>query len=207
MSGIIKLLLSMLGVAGASAGGIGVYKMYDKKEEKEKISERLKSSLLRTTGTDDDTIWGTRVSTLKSETQTKVVGDLWEIKDQSDAKDKLKSWCISKVDGEYLEGSMIVDNVKKYCTYNMKDKLTGAIEVSGSWETAKSTLKGKGDTDALSDAMKKIKDALNGGNPAGTAASQDALKDWCSKVYEAMYEDNQDFKDASTYCVTNVPSR
>ncbi|CBY92511.1 hypothetical protein HF1_05030 [Mycoplasma haemofelis str. Langford 1] len=207
MSEITKLFLSLLGVTGAVGGGIGIYKMSEKGAEdkgKQKIFDRLKNSLLKTTEADDDAIWGERASTLSSAKQNEVVGDLWEIKGKSDVKSELKRWCGSKGNDEYIEDSIVVSNVKKYCTYNFKNKLPKAIDTqSGNWTSISDSLKNKGDNEPLSEEMKKVRSALKGAQSSGSGADADALKKWCTSAYEKMYEDSQDFKDASLYCVNN----
>ncbi|AEG72820.1 hypothetical protein HF1_05010 [Mycoplasma haemofelis str. Langford 1] len=195
-----KALFSLLGATAASAGGYGIYKALPSSTE-ETVASQLKVSLLRFSGEEDKSIWEARALSLGSETQDSVPSDLWGIKRSNVDWKEVRSWCISKLKSPW-EGldSKVEFGVKKYCTYQVKDKLQGAIEISGDWTTISNSLKDKESDAGLSDEMKKIRLALKG--EQSSAADTNALKNWCSGVYSKMYQDDRDFKDASTYCVS-----
>ncbi|AEW45311.1 hypothetical protein MHC_02225 [Mycoplasma haemocanis str. Illinois] len=186
----IKLpLFSVLGVI-AVTGGYFISKSFSHKT----IKDRLSNSLMSVS--EDVSKWEDRLSRLKGAQGDSLVDDLREIKNSDPTSQKLKDWCVTNVESPFKDGKLLL-NVKSYCTYMVRDKLsrTPRPESDGNWEHAATKLI-RPDV-VLSNVMKDIKARIhNTSNPTNF----DALKSWCKEILDAMYENDSNFKDADSYC-------
>ncbi|AEW45319.1 hypothetical protein MHC_02265 [Mycoplasma haemocanis str. Illinois] len=195
--------LTVLGIGGAVGGGwfLGKNTLFSNKENtKELISKALEKSLMSFEDSGLSSNWEARKTKLEKAKDPDLVPSLRELKGKSGyTADDVRQWCKENVGGFVDdEDGKKFKNVSDYCTFNIKDKLTKAIS-NGDWNAAKEKLKQTGGP--LSSDMLAIKTELNktqGGN-------SDALKQWCEQSYDKMFSGEQDqfFKDASSYCVSS----
>ncbi|AEG72917.1 hypothetical protein MHF_0645 [Mycoplasma haemofelis Ohio2] len=198
-----KASLAALGGAGVAGGGLllGKNALSSSPEEKPKelISKVLEKSLMSFTDSGLSSNWEARKTKLGKAQDSDLIPSLKRVKGKSGhTADDVKQWCKENVGGFVDdEDGRKFKNVSDYCTFNIKDKLTNAIS-NGDWNAAKEKIKKA--ADPLSPDMSAIKTELNktqGGN-------DNALKEWCEKSYDKMFigEQDQSFKDASSYCVS-----
>ncbi|AEG72911.1 hypothetical protein MHF_0639 [Mycoplasma haemofelis Ohio2] len=195
--------LGGLGVAstGAIGGGLLLGKDIFSSEGSPKnlISKSLELSLM---GFEDESLsskWDERKTKLSSSEDSSLIPSLKAIKDKGDKTgEDIKNWCKENVVG-FVEddGGKKLQNVSDYCTFNIKDKISGTL-VNGVWGTANDKLKKVGS--GLSEEMKKVKGDLEKLNE-----DNNALKNWCESTYKKMFlgDEDQAFKDASIYCVSD----
>ncbi|AEG72904.1 hypothetical protein MHF_0632 [Mycoplasma haemofelis Ohio2] len=192
----VKLpLFSALGAGTVASGGYFIAQGLKDSNHKT-IKDRLGDSLM----TDSESLdkWNERNTSLSSAVATSLVEDLKVIKSNSPTGEKVKQWCSTNVKAKFLdEKDTRFLNVKTYCTYKMKDKLTKTVKgQEEDWSTHSNKVKTPVQGTTLSPAMEKIKEALNKTQSPDT----DALKNWCKNILESMYENGQDFLDANLYC-------
>ncbi|CBY92454.1 hypothetical protein HF1_04460 [Mycoplasma haemofelis str. Langford 1] len=191
-----------MAAAGALGAGTAVYAGYEyvlkSKDEIKKVTigEEWESFLLSTETSDK---WSSRATRLSSADDNSLVKELQSLKPKTN-QEHLKNWCSQAATKTYSEATALyLANVRSYCTFYIEDKLPeGYIKASEEWSGANERLKGVNPDTDLSEQMKAIKGELTKqGN-----TNNDALKNWCSGVYVKPFlgEDNQDFKDAKSYC-------
>ncbi|OAL10617.1 hypothetical protein A6V39_00935 [Candidatus Mycoplasma haematobovis] len=190
-------LLSTGGIGGSIALGY-----YLTNTSKETFRDKLSGTLL-TNEQADDAKWTARVTLLSNDNSNTLTQELRTIKGETgnDKVQKIKNWCNKNLNNNYSDDQQLLTNLRKYCAYNVKDKLTKAID-TGSWDanTHDKKLKDAQEKD-LSDNMKNIKIKLT---TSGTGANTNALKEWCVSLDKVVFKgtNDQNFKDAQEYCET-----
>ncbi|CBY92773.1 hypothetical protein HF1_07650 [Mycoplasma haemofelis str. Langford 1] len=203
MNWIAKSVLVVLGSVSA-VGGVFIGKQFSSRETAKKtISEVLGKSLIDPKITSYSTKWDYRKDKLKKAKEGDLVPSLAGLKSKNDSLtgEDIRNWCEVNVKGfEGDDEGKKLKNAASYCTFNIKDKMTGTpIEENGSWDSAKQKLKGIQSGTSLSLKMKSVK-ALLEKNPN---PQEDALKQWCLEAYDKQFMDDQDqdLRDANSYCV------
>ncbi|CBY92590.1 hypothetical protein HF1_05820 [Mycoplasma haemofelis str. Langford 1] len=200
MAAVAKALLFSSPFVGAGVGAVagGGYLISQglKNSSHETMKDKLGDSLML--ASEDSSKWDDRKTSLVASETTSLVEDLKVIKSNSPTGEKVKQWCSTNVKAKFLdEKDTRFLNVKTYCTYKMKDKLTKTVKgQEEDWSTHSNKVKTPAQGTTLSPAMEKIKEALNKTQSPDT----DALKNWCKNILESMYENGQDFLDANLYC-------
>ncbi|AEW45602.1 hypothetical protein MHC_03710 [Mycoplasma haemocanis str. Illinois] len=206
---VSKVGVAIVGALGAgTVSYVGYEYLFNAKEEQRKVTigEELSSFLLNTESSEK---WAARKNKLSQASDSSLVEELKSLK-SGITEAQVKNWCSIASTKVYSEvSSLYLENVRSYCTFHNEDKLpSGYIKSNEAWEKANERLKNVSSDTVLSSHMKDVRDKLS---KQGTSDT-DALKNWCSGVYGKPYlgEENQDFRDAKTYCskvVEPAPSR
>lgn len=188
------LATSLLSAGGLGGSGVLAYHLFTK----DTFRDKLKGTLISDSEA-DATKWDARSKLLVDDTTETLTPELKAIKTaEGDNKvEKIKDWCNTNLDSYFSDNKELLRDIRKYCAYNIKEKLRNPINTS-SWspEEHEKGLKEAKDED-LSTTMKDIKKKLT-----TEKIEKDALKDWCGKLDTLVFkgEEDQDFKDAVTYC-------
>ncbi|AEG72854.1 hypothetical protein MHF_0582 [Mycoplasma haemofelis Ohio2] len=175
------LIPSTVAATGASVGGYFLVKELNGSNHKT-IKDQLGESLMIASDSSDK--WDARKQSLSSATPESLVEDLKSIKDNSPSGDKIKAWCLSNASVEFKDDKdMRYLNVRTYCTYKVKDKLSKAVRDQGDsdWATASNKVKTPSSGVILSPAMEKVKAELTKDSP-----DNDALKNWCKDILDSI---------------------
>ncbi|OAL10585.1 hypothetical protein A6V39_00775 [Candidatus Mycoplasma haematobovis] len=160
------------------------------------IKERLKGALV---SRGETTKWGARVVKLGSTNDEDISESLKEIK-KNNSREKIEGWCYKNIDSKFKgEKDPLFLEVQKFCTYDIKDKITIVANDEG-WNSGKNNDKLKKITaeTKLSNTMQSIKAKLE----AKPNPETDALKNWCKSAYDKQFKGgkDQDYLDAQAYC-------
>ncbi|OAL09931.1 hypothetical protein A6V39_03400 [Candidatus Mycoplasma haematobovis] len=159
------------------------------------------SARLQGTKVNGESDWAKKAEALKLATSTELVDDLSKL---SKVAKEIEKWCKTSYDAKFKDkDDLRFKNVQAYCIYNNKDKLPdGTISEKEEWTKANEALKGKQQDTELSPTMKDIKAKLS----KSPTTELDALKKWCVSYYGEIWtgDNNENFKDAKTYCVKTV---
>ncbi|AEW45280.1 hypothetical protein MHC_02070 [Mycoplasma haemocanis str. Illinois] len=188
------LIFSAAAGVSVPAGGYFLFKGLNSSNNKT-LKDKLWESLMLASDSSDK--WDERKKILESASPESLVEDLRRVKENK-STEELKSWCLSNASVKFTDDKdRRYLNVKAYCTYKVKDKLSKAAREQGDndWATASNKVKNPVSGVTLSDAMEKVKTELTKNNP-----NNDALKNWCKDVLDSMYENNSNFRDANSYC-------
>ncbi|AEG72922.1 hypothetical protein MHF_0650 [Mycoplasma haemofelis Ohio2] len=191
-------LLSLLafGTAAAAAGGYFLMGGEAKEDHKIKtIGGRLRESLML--ASEGSSKWEARKDSLSKASDESLVDDLKDIKNNSPTYQKLRDWCIANAESPFEEGKRLL-NVKAYCTYMVKDKLSKVARSENDYNWEYASLQLQLPNVILSSAMMKVKSKLDSDSPKG-----EALKVWCKEILDSMYENDSNFKDADSYCTND----
>ncbi|OAL10013.1 hypothetical protein A6V39_03810 [Candidatus Mycoplasma haematobovis] len=193
ISKVGKIAIATVSAGGVSGGVAYGYHEFTKVTFKDKLGKNLIKQ-------DEAEKWKARVATLKADTSA-LSKSLKLVKDADDSTgDKVKEWCEDSLKNKFTSEDQGFKEVQKYCTYNIKDKVSGAIEISR-WSNTTNNLKLKSPAPntVLSKEMTRIKNELT----KSVSPNENALRDWCKATYEKPFKDDKDpdYLDASVYCV------
>ncbi|CBY92591.1 hypothetical protein HF1_05830 [Mycoplasma haemofelis str. Langford 1] len=195
-----KLLsLAILGAGAAVGGGYFLIGGDNNTDHVTKtIGSRLGESLILSS--EDVSKWEARLSHLKEAKEDSLVDDLKEIKNNDPTSQKVKDWCVENASSP-IEDDKRFSNVRSFCTYRIRDKLSKAVRGTDdpNWEQASLNVKIPSAV-ILSPSMQAIKEKLASEE---TPNAQKILQDWCSETLEVMYANDSTFKDADSYCTTD----
>ncbi|OAL10010.1 hypothetical protein A6V39_03795 [Candidatus Mycoplasma haematobovis] len=200
LSKVSKIVVGALTTGGVS--GAGAYTYYEL--TKETIKDKLGDKLLDF-GTTDNTKWKARADILAKDQSTTLSAGLAKIKQEKDTDgSKVKGWCEKNIKNKFVsEEDSLFQEIRKYCTYHIKDKVGVVVEETWSSSNSKNNDKLKkvnGDAETkLSATMKNIKAKLSASD---TTKDDNALKTWCLATYEKPFEkeDTQEIEDVKEYC-------
>ncbi|AEG73110.1 hypothetical protein MHF_0846 [Mycoplasma haemofelis Ohio2] len=167
------------------------------------VEDRFSTRLIRKQKS--NTIWEERFQKLKKNVDGQLHEKLQQIKGNSDSKkaaQELKSWCeeswIKPQDGE--ESKLIVSGVEAYCTYVIKDQVSGVVPKSkdtiNDWKLVNEAFV-KAQKVSLSQDLQKVYDEVKGNETTSLK-----LKEWCFGKYEEPFKGKDDalYKEVSKVC-------
>ncbi|AEG73715.1 hypothetical protein MHF_1481 [Mycoplasma haemofelis Ohio2] len=201
MNSIAKVASSLVGCGSAGAAGFGLYQYLNRHIS---LAEKLRGTLLSTEA--NSTEWSARLSSLKG-SNGNLVPELKEIKNKDSAakEEDLKKWCSDSLKSKFShKEDLLFQNVQKYCTYSIKEKLgSGNIIEDSTQDTDNklSTLFSKlssADESKISKFFKTIKDTSGTDN-----AGSKALKAKCKEAYSYPFkgEDDLKFQNVKEFCI------
>ncbi|CBY92771.1 hypothetical protein HF1_07630 [Mycoplasma haemofelis str. Langford 1] len=154
------------------------------------VRDKLKDRLISRTNFSKE--WSSRLEKLKKDQDQDLHEGLRNIRDKNPKAtgEDLKRWCADSSIEPYVEHSPLVKGMEKYCTYLLKEQISGLITGTGdsAWKDAKDRL-ARVEDDKLSEAMREVKK----GNK---------LDSWCTEKYETPFQDKKDslYLDVSKFC-------
>ncbi|CBY92607.1 hypothetical protein HF1_05990 [Mycoplasma haemofelis str. Langford 1] len=194
-------VIAALTTAATSAAGFAAYKLFWDVGNWP-FGKSLKGTLLSLEGSRDQAIWQTRFSKIKSN-KSSLSTSLLAVANKSGASwTDMQAWCRDNIkEKESTKEEKLADNVKRYCTFNIGDKLTNEIESSfgesdDKWKKAHEKLVAS--TDKISDpTLLAVKNTVNTSN-----AGNKAIKAWCTAAYESPYKlGDETFRNAEKFCI------
>ncbi|CBY93384.1 hypothetical protein HF1_13760 [Mycoplasma haemofelis str. Langford 1] len=201
-----KLLSIPTALAGGAGGTYLGYKYLSQDSKSESIKSKLEPFLLKFESSFDDK-WTERATLVSSKSD--LHESLSKLKGTGNAitKDQIKGWCQEQIEREFSsETDPLFLNIRRYCTFNNKDKLDGkaiseALETNGlksegQWTKANKRL--KDESGSLSSKMQEFKTELS----KNSGADDKVLKNWCEASYTDYFKgvEDQVFKDLEVYC-------
>ncbi|AEG73584.1 hypothetical protein MHF_1348 [Mycoplasma haemofelis Ohio2] len=199
--------LSGASMGAAGLGGYAVYSHVKSGDVKEETSYRTKIShaLLSLSGTDHQSNWEKRLSSLKTADESSLVEELKALKTKQSPSaatwTDVQTWCNNNIDGRFTNGEELkFVNLRTYCVFSISEKIpsviaTGTEHSDAKWTGALSKFKiysGK-----LSSEFETLKS-----NSASTNDAQQ-LKTTCEKYYDKPFlsEEDEEFKSVKGVCV------
>ncbi|CBY92386.1 hypothetical protein HF1_03780 [Mycoplasma haemofelis str. Langford 1] len=211
-----KLLPASLGAVGAGGAGIGGYMLLNPSENQKVITfkEKYSKSLLDLSENKDESIWKTKLTSLKSQTPNHP--DLREVSavakgdgGEDKAKPLHKEAC-RKIYDSPSDNQSYFEDFKKYCSKLIGDLITETWISSESssdskWNTRLGSLiskKGELISQKLKDLVAKLP---TDNNNNFTPEQRKELQAWCSPQKEQLFlgEESKVIDEIKSYCTGN----